>query len=97
MESPAHAQAGMTIAEIRDILATVRRLCEVAAVDPVTHDRAIDVAEYHHLSILDALIVASALAAGCSTLWSEDLHHGHRIEMLTVRNRLRQLIAFAQS
>jgi predicted nucleic acid-binding protein len=76
----------MTIAEMRDILATVRQLCEVSALDLATHDRALDIAEQHHLSIFDALIVASALDAGCTTLWSEDLPHGHRIEGLTIRN-----------
>jgi len=76
----------VTIAEIRNILATVRQLCDLAALDLATHDRALDIAEEHHLSIFDALLVASALEAGCTTLWSDNLQHGHRIEHLTIRN-----------
>lgn len=38
----------------------------------------------------DALIVSSALAAGCSTLYSEDMHDGMRIgKTLTIRNPFR--------
>ena len=31
-------------------------------------------------STFDAMIAASALQAGCDTLWSEDMQHGMRIE-----------------
>jgi predicted nucleic acid-binding protein len=34
----------------------------------------------------DSLIVAAALRAGCSLLYSEDLQHGQAIEQLTIRN-----------
>ena len=37
----------------------------------------------------DAMIVASALDAGCTTLWSEDMHHG-----LSVEGRLQILNPF---
>jgi predicted nucleic acid-binding protein len=76
----------MQIVEIREILATVRQLCEVISLDLATHDRALELVEHHRLSIFDALIVSAAIGAGCTTLWSEDLHHGHKIERLTIRN-----------
>jgi predicted nucleic acid-binding protein len=38
------------------------------------------------LSIWDALIVESALAAQCSVLYSEDLQHGRTFGNVTVRN-----------
>lgn len=34
----------------------------------------------------DSLIVAAALGAGCTTLYSEDMQDGQRIEGLTIRN-----------
>jgi predicted nucleic acid-binding protein len=34
----------------------------------------------------DSLIVASALAAGCDMLLTEDLQHGQVIETLTISN-----------
>lgn len=45
------------------------------------------IAERYQLSFYDALIVAAALAAGCDTLFSEDMHDGLVIEgRLTIRN-----------
>jgi len=46
--------------------------------------RALDLRARWQLSFYDALIVASALAAGCTRLWTEDLQHGQRIESLTI-------------
>lgn len=76
----------MEIAEIREILATVRQLCKVVPLDLTTHDRALELVEHHRLSIFDALIVSAAIGVDCTTLWSEDLHHGHKIERLTIKN-----------
>jgi predicted nucleic acid-binding protein len=50
------------------------------------HIAARTLAEASQLSFYDALIVASAIDAGCSTLYSEDMQHGHRIGNLTIRN-----------
>jgi predicted nucleic acid-binding protein len=49
---------------------------EVLSLDEATVDRAAAVAIRYQLSHWDALIVASALLAGCNTLYSEDLQHG---------------------
>ena len=51
-----------------------------------THDRALDLAERYKFSIYDALIVAAAMRADCTSLWTEALHHGQKIEGLTIRN-----------
>jgi predicted nucleic acid-binding protein len=40
----------------------------------------------YKISWWDALIVQSALALGCTTLWSEDLARGQRYGPLTVQN-----------
>lgn len=37
-------------------------------------------------SFYDSLIVAAALEAGCRRLYSEDLHHGQRVDQLTIHN-----------
>ena len=47
---------------------------------------AIDLHRLHSLSFWDALIVRAALAAGCTRLYSEDLHHGWQVEGLEVMN-----------
>ncbi|MGH8503738.1 MAG: PIN domain-containing protein [Gammaproteobacteria bacterium] len=38
----------------------------------------------------DSLIIAAALAAGCTRLYSEDLQHGQRIEGLTIEDPFRE-------
>lgn len=60
---------------------------EVLSLDEATVDRAAAVAIHYQLSHWDALIIASALLAGCETLYSEDLQHGQIFdEQLTVMN-----------
>jgi predicted nucleic acid-binding protein len=40
----------------------------------------------YHYGFYDSLIIAAALEAGCTRLYSEDLQHGQRIESLTITN-----------
>ena len=40
----------------------------------------------HGVPWWDALILQSALALGCTTLWTEDFTHGQRFGSLTIRN-----------
>ena len=47
---------------------------------------ALALASEHGFSFYDALIVASAIEAGCDTLYSEDMQHGRTIGALTIRN-----------
>jgi len=52
-----------------------------------THKEALKIAQQYGFGIYDALIVASALASNCSTLYSEDLQDGQIIgQRLTIRN-----------
>ena len=45
------------------------------------------IAQRYRFSFYDGLIIASALEAGCSTLYSEDMHHEQVIEKrLAIRN-----------
>lgn len=76
----------MTIAEIREILSTIRAACAVMPLDIETHDLGLDIAERHRFSIYDALIVAAAMRAGCAILYTEDLQQGQVIEKLQIRN-----------
>src|SRR5579864_2719947 len=45
-----------------------------------THERAVRVAERHGYSIYDSLIIAAALDAGATTLYSEDMRDGQTID-----------------
>jgi predicted nucleic acid-binding protein len=52
-----------------------------------THNEAVRIAEQYGYKIYDSLILAAALGAGCSTVYSEDLQGGQVIERkLTIRN-----------
>ena len=65
---------------IGEILGQVRAVCAVDAVSVETHERGIALAARHGLSVYDAMIVSSALLAGCKVLYSEDLHDGQVFE-----------------
>ena len=71
---------GEAISDMRTALEPVR------PIDVGTHEAAVALARSHGFSFYDALIVASALEAGCDTLLTEDLQAGQRIAGLTIVN-----------
>jgi predicted nucleic acid-binding protein len=72
---------GMTWREVHDALAAIRALCRaILPVDLETHADALRVAERYGYAIFDALIIAAALRARCTVLYSEDMHHGTAID-----------------
>lgn len=78
--------------EIDEALAILQSCCTVQALTVEVHTLARRLAERHALAWYDALIVAAALAAGCETLFSEDMHDGLQVEnTLTVRNPFRSV------
>jgi predicted nucleic acid-binding protein len=74
--------------EISTALGAFRKLCpDIRDLGVATHERALDLAQQHGFAFYDALIVASALDAGCTTLLTEHLQHGRVIDdKLTIRN-----------
>ena len=54
------------------------------------HAAARALAEEHRLSFYDALIVVSAIEAGCNVLYSEDMQHGRTIGGLAIANPFRE-------
>jgi predicted nucleic acid-binding protein len=77
----------MAWSEVGEILTTVRQVCPVESVTVQTHDRAREIAAKYGYGFYDALIIAAALLAGCSLLYSEDMQTGQRIEgRLTIKN-----------
>jgi predicted nucleic acid-binding protein len=52
--------------------------------DADLYRRALSVRTRFQFSFYDSLVVAAALAAGCTTLYSEDLQPGQRVDTLTV-------------
>lgn len=73
--------------EVVDFTATVRAVCKVSPLTEEVHAKGMSIARRLGLSIYDGTIVASALLAGCTTLYSEDLQDGQVIERrISVRN-----------
>lgn len=77
--------------EVREFLRLIGQLCTVHPQSIETHNRGIDLAERYSLSVYDSMIVASALLAGCETLWSEDMQDGLQVDkQLQIRNPFRR-------
>ena len=81
-------KAKMPWDEVRFAIENIKALCP----DPLpvtldTHEEALTIAEKYGYRIFDALIVASALEAQCTILYSEDMQDGQVIDgRLTIRN-----------
>ncbi len=82
-------KAGLDWEETGAFIAGVQELCPVESLTPQTHQVGRALAERYGFSVYDAMIVASALLAECSTLWTEDMHDG-----LLVEGQLRLLNPF---
>ena len=76
--------------ETHALLNTLRGLLTVHPTTVETHEAGLRIAERYGLSIYDSMIAASALDAGCDTLWSEDMQHGMKLdEGLRIANPFR--------
>lgn len=84
----AHRKLRMSWEEITEALAAIRMLCPAPVPLTVeTHDDALRLASRYRFHIYDALVVAAALEAECTTMYSEDLQSDQVIDgTLTIRN-----------
>ncbi len=84
----AHRKMNMPWEDVAEALEAIKILCPVPV--PITvqiHEDALRIAMRYQYNIYDALVVAAALDAECSTLYSEDLQTGQIIDgRLTIRN-----------
>ncbi|MBN1999548.1 PIN domain-containing protein [candidate division KSB1 bacterium] len=60
-------------------------LCRIFTSIELFHD-GLDIMQRWQYSFYDSLIIAAALQAGCSNLYSEDLQHGQKIKSLVISN-----------
>ncbi|MFZ1766103.1 MAG: PIN domain-containing protein [Candidatus Nitrotoga sp.] len=65
-----------SLADAQEVAVFLIESCEVISLEPQDILQAIELTRQYSLSHWDALIVATALRAGCSVLYSEDMHHG---------------------
>jgi predicted nucleic acid-binding protein len=58
----------------------MRGLLKVHPLTMEVHETGLGLARRYGFSTYDAMIAASALHAGCDTLWSEDMQHGMTLD-----------------
>jgi len=71
---------------VRQGLEDLRECLDVVPLTIDVHERGIEIAERCGFGVYDSTIVAAALLAGCTTLYSEDMQAGRVIDGLTIRN-----------
>lgn len=77
----------LPLLEAGKLLAMLEATCRVEIVTPATMHRTLDITGRYGHSWFDSLIAASALEAGCDTLYTEDMQYGQVIEgKLTIIN-----------
>ncbi len=73
--------------DVMEVLQDVYDLLgEAESITFEVHRHAMELARDHGFSVYDAMIIASAAAAKCEVVLSEDLQNGQRIAGLTVKN-----------
>jgi predicted nucleic acid-binding protein len=80
----------MSWTETHALLSSLRGLLTIHPITLETHEIGLELAERYGLSTFDAMIAASALQAGCDTLWSEDMQHGMKLEGLRIVSPFRK-------
>lgn len=70
----------MPLNDVREILGTLRAICNVEPVTVATHDRGLEINERCGFSLYDSMLVAAALLADAKVLYSEDLQHDQVID-----------------
>jgi predicted nucleic acid-binding protein len=72
----ARRKMSMSWTETHAFLSMMRGLLSVQPLTVDIHETGLVLGERYGVSIYDAMIAASALHAGCDTLWSEDMQDG---------------------
>lgn len=62
------------------------RDCECTPVSWETLNKASGLVQKYNFQIFDSIIVAAALEANCTLLYSEDMQHGLKVDSLTIIN-----------
>jgi predicted nucleic acid-binding protein len=78
-----------TESELMGYVSSFYRRCEVITPNLTLHHAASELRQRYPFSYWDSLIVAAARQANCSVLYTEDLHHGLRIDPLEIVNPFR--------
>jgi predicted nucleic acid-binding protein len=76
--------------EIDALLIALKASCDVLPLTVASHEKAVALAKQFQLSFYDAHIVASAALSGATTLMTEDMHAGLRIDTLVLQDPFKE-------
>lgn len=85
LAAPMSAEGAKSFME--EVLAPLWRVSPSSAL----YNRTLDIQARYRFGFYDSLIVAAALEAGCTRLYTEDLQDGQRVEGLTIENPFSEL------
>jgi predicted nucleic acid-binding protein len=72
---------------IAEYLQLIEALCgQALPLTAETHATAVELSSRYGYRIYDSLILAAAMQAGCTTLYTEDMQHGQTFGKLTIVN-----------
>ena len=87
LTSVARTKFKMSWSEVKRVILGTTVLCpNPSALTYETYLEARRISERYGFSIWDGLIIASALDAGCTRLYTEDLQHGQVVEGVRIEN-----------
>jgi len=73
--------------QIAESLQVIKDLCGRAIpLTMETHEEAVGISRRHGLHIYDSMILAAAMQAGCTTVYSEDMQHVQVVGGLRIEN-----------
>ena len=74
------------VGDVRTHIAILAERCEVVPLVARTVQFALAIHEKYQFSFYDSQILASALMAGCTKCYSEDMQHNQQVESLVIQN-----------
>jgi len=78
--------------QIENFIHSCYKRYRIVALDEIVFTKACNIRKNHNIFYYDSLIVSSAVNASCSILYSEDMHHNQKVELLTIKNPFKEEI-----
>lgn len=85
----AKKKAGLNWSDIEALIPALMSLVKVELLTADIHIAGLQIGRRFGLSVYDSMIVSSAVAAKCGTLYTEDMQHEQAIDAIVIRNPFR--------
>lgn len=72
--------------ELEVVIVEMYASFNIISIDETIYKRVPDLLRKYSVSFWDSLIIAAAIESGCTTLYSEDMQNGLKIDFLTIVN-----------